>query len=76
MALYDAVAQHHVFSRKQPLREFIAAFVHVTLRAREMIIDAQTGGATEIIGKGKNFIGGRAVIYFPLSKRTSRADCE
>ena len=52
--LHNSVAQHRVFSRKQLLCEFIAAFVHVALRAREMSIDAQAGGATEIIGDGND----------------------
>src|SRR4029453_16137913 len=72
--LHDAVAQELVFSGEQILHQNVAALVHVTHCAREMMIDSRPSRTTEIICDRENLVRGFALAEEPLGIRAGRAD--
>src|SRR6266704_2920655 len=72
--LHNPVAQHGVLSGEQILHEFVAGFVRVARRAREVMVDPHARGTTEIIRDRQNFIGRFALAKQPLRISASRTD--
>ena len=62
-----------MFTGEQILRELVAAFIDVTHRAGEVILDAHARGTAEVICEREDFLDGFATVNVVLRGRSGRA---